>query len=53
VCRHCGQVIEADYSQIAPLKEQLQEQYGFAADMQHASFFGVCETCQSTEQVEN
>ena len=53
VCRHCGEVIEADYSQIAPLKERLQEQYGFAADLKHVSFFGVCETCQSIEQVEN
>jgi Fur family ferric uptake transcriptional regulator len=53
VCRHCGQVIEVDYSQIAPLKKRLQEQYGFAADLKHVSFFGICETCQSTEQVEN
>ncbi|MFC2054923.1 Fur family transcriptional regulator [Chloroflexota bacterium] len=53
VCRHCGQVIEADYSQITSLNGQLQEQYGFAADLQHVSFFGVCETCQSKEQVEN
>jgi Fur family ferric uptake transcriptional regulator len=47
VCRHCGQVIDADYHLISPVGEQLQEQYGFSADLQHISIFGVCAACQS------
>ena len=46
VCRHCSQVIDADYHLIAPVGEQLQEQYGFNADLQHISIFGVCAACQ-------
>lgn len=47
VCRHCGQVMDADYHLVAPVGEKLQEQYGFNADLQHISIFGVCAACQS------
>lgn len=46
VCRHCHQVIDADYPLIAPLELQLREVYGFAADLRHLSITGVCAACQ-------
>lgn len=46
VCRHCGQVIEADYALIEPLDDQFREQFGFSADLQHLSIFGLCAPCQ-------
>jgi Fur family ferric uptake transcriptional regulator len=47
VCRHCGQVTEADYPLISPLGEQLQERYGFFPDLQHVSISGLCAECRS------
>ena len=47
VCRHCGQVTEADYPLIEPLGEQLREHHGFKADLGHVSIFGVCSECSS------
>jgi Fur family ferric uptake transcriptional regulator len=46
VCRLCGDIIDAEYPLIAPLGEQLQEQYAFEADLQHISIFGVCHKCK-------
>jgi Fur family ferric uptake transcriptional regulator len=51
VCRRCGKDIEAECRLIAPLVEQFQTQYGFAADPQHISIFGVCDACQSETSV--
>lgn len=47
VCRHCGQVIEADHALVVPLEDQLQERYSFAADLHHFAIFGLCADCQS------
>ena len=46
VCRQCGCVIEADHALVAPLAEQLQEQYGFEADLNHCAVSGLCAACQ-------
>ena len=53
VCRLCGQVTEADYPLIEPLGKQFQEQYGFMADLQHISIFGLCKKCQSSYEDAN
>jgi Fur family ferric uptake transcriptional regulator len=47
VCRHCGEIIEAENPLIAPLKDHFQDQYGFAAELKHLSIFGVCAVCQT------
>jgi Fur family ferric uptake transcriptional regulator len=46
VCRACGQVTEANQSLISDLGKDLQQKYGFAADLRHISLFGVCSECQ-------
>ncbi len=45
VCRQCSTVIEADYNLIAPLQQQIQQQYGFHADLHHISLAGLCAIC--------
>jgi Fur family ferric uptake transcriptional regulator len=47
VCRHCNQVIDADPQMLESLGEQLSTVYGFTADLQHHSIFGVCADCQT------
>jgi Fur family ferric uptake transcriptional regulator len=46
VCRHCSYVIDADAGVLTALNEQLQQDYGFTADLGHISLFGVCAGCQ-------
>jgi Fur family ferric uptake transcriptional regulator len=47
VCRRCGQVIEADYELVAPLKRHLQDQYRFMADLDHLAIPGLCADCEA------
>lgn len=47
VCRHCSRVVDAEYSLIEPLTDDLQHHYDFVADLRHISITGVCSTCQS------
>jgi Fur family ferric uptake transcriptional regulator len=47
VCRRCGQVIEADYELVAPLKRHLQDQYRFMADLDHLAIPGLCANCET------
>ena len=53
VCRFCGKITDADYPLIAPMKEHFQVKYGFAADLEHLSIFGVCATCQTDHTSES
>ncbi len=52
VCRQCSRVTEADERLMAALRVQLQQQYGFAADLQHLALPGLCQDCQERFQVE-
>jgi len=45
VCRHCRQVIEADFILIEPLAGQLIAKNGFHPDLAHLSIFGLCAKC--------
>jgi Fur family ferric uptake transcriptional regulator len=47
VCRRCSQVIEAEPKVLASLGEGLQAEYGFKADLQHLSIFGLCTDCET------
>jgi len=47
VCRKCGCTVEADEGLAGPLRETLQAQYQFAADLQHCSIVGLCGDCQA------
>lgn len=52
VCRQCGRVIEADERLIGSLRVQLQQEYGFAADLEHVALSGVCQECQGCTSTE-
>jgi len=47
VCRRCDQVIEAEPRVLSLLGDALQTKYGFIADLQHLSMFGLCADCES------
>lgn len=45
VCRHCGEVLNADHQLFEPLGRQIQYLYQFTPDLQHLSMVGVCAEC--------
>lgn len=47
VCRHCGQVVDADAALFGPLFDLIHDQYGFACGPQHFAIYGLCADCQS------
>jgi Fur family ferric uptake transcriptional regulator len=49
VCRACGATTEIPHEMLCPLFEQAQEQYGFAVEMNHISFFGCCADCRQLQ----
>lgn len=45
ICRRCGGAIEVSDDLLGPLRRTLQEQFGFAACMEHFAIFGICRAC--------
>lgn len=50
VCRHCGEIYNADQTLLLSLGKALNEQYSFHADLQHLSIVGLCSECQAKTQ---
>ncbi|MDD5466528.1 MAG: Fur family transcriptional regulator [Anaerolineales bacterium] len=49
VCRRCGCTLDAGHTLMATLKEQLQIQHHFVADLQHPTIYGLCTDCAREE----
>ncbi len=46
ICQGCGHVVDLEESLLAPLKETLHRDYGFAANIAHVTIFGRCARCR-------
>jgi len=46
VCRCCGQTIEVADRYLDSLVQDLREEYGFEAQIQHLAIFGRCADCR-------
>ena len=46
ICRECGNIINLDESVLAPLKESLQQNYQFTAELRHLGIMGLCADCK-------
>jgi Fur family transcriptional regulator, ferric uptake regulator len=47
VCSECGQIEEFSDEIFSSVRAELEKQYGFQAQTDHMSIFGVCKVCQS------
>ena len=47
VCRSCGRILDLDPEELLSLAAQLEERYGFAADVAHLTVPGLCAECQA------
>ena len=46
VCQVCGADYEVSQQMLRPLFERARQEYGFAVEMDHISFFGRCRECR-------
>ena len=46
ICRECGKMINLDETALKPLKESLQRDYQFSAELRHLGIMGLCADCQ-------
>ncbi len=47
VCRQCKATVEMPHSTLHQLFNRADEAYGFAIDMNHISFLGLCASCRT------
>jgi Fur family ferric uptake transcriptional regulator len=47
ICQQCGRVFELEEPALLPLKQELERDYGFAANIVHLNIFGRCSTCRT------
>jgi len=47
VCRSCGRSIDCSEDIFTEVKNNLEEKYGFKADLKHMMVSGICRECQS------
>ena len=45
VCRNCGAIIDLKDGLLYPLRDALDQEYGFEADLKHLAIFGCCRNC--------
>ena len=50
ICRLCGHSFEFPTDLLSPVVENLRQQYGFSAEMDHTVLFGLCQKCTDSQQ---
>lgn len=48
ICLICGAVQDIDDTLMQPVRDQLLDEHGFLARIDHMAFFGVCHVCQTS-----
>lgn len=46
VCTCCGDVVDLPEHELEPLKDMLEKNYNFKADINHLAIFGLCSRCR-------
>ena len=46
VCQSCNKVIDIDEATLSELRDLLQRDYGFCAELRHVGIFGLCCDCR-------
>lgn len=47
ICQHCGAHLQIADADLAPLKAELHERYGFQLDIDHLVLHGCCAQCRA------
>jgi Fur family transcriptional regulator, ferric uptake regulator len=46
ICEKCGSIADLPEQELAPLKDILEENHRFKADLSHLAIFGLCSKCR-------
>lgn len=49
VCERCGKTVECSEDIVTPLREELENKYGFHVHFQHLVMNGLCDECRKKE----
>jgi Fur family ferric uptake transcriptional regulator len=49
VCQGCGAMLDLDDRLVAPLRDRIRDELGFAPRLDHLAVFGLCAYCQGKE----
>lgn len=47
ICSHCGKILDVENSFLDPLRDAIEQQYGFHPEIEHLAIFGVCGKCST------
>lgn len=51
ICHRCGGVLEMNDALVRPLRDAIQEAYGFSPIINHLALFGFCRECDGLPDV--
>jgi Fur family ferric uptake transcriptional regulator len=51
ICRVCGHSFEFPKELLSPVTENLHQEYGFSADINHMVLFGLCQKCTQSSSI--
>jgi Fur family ferric uptake transcriptional regulator len=49
VCQHCGRMIELDDAYLAPIAENIRQDFDFDPISSHFAIFGTCQVCREEQ----
>jgi Fur family ferric uptake transcriptional regulator len=50
-CEKCGRLIHLDCDELQEIRRHLREHHGFAWDSGRTVFYGICDQCQSADDI--
>ena len=53
ICTECGKILDFENSLLNPLRQVLEQQYGFHAEIEHLAIPGICSSCNMSNRGAN
>lgn len=50
ICTDCGRILDVPNSVLDGLREAVEQQYGFHAEIEHLAIFGICDRCKENSE---
>lgn len=47
ICRECGGILDCDNSFLNPLRQAIDQEHDFHAEIEHLAIFGMCNACNA------
>jgi Fur family ferric uptake transcriptional regulator len=50
ICTECGKILDFDNSLLDPLRQVIEEEYHFHAEIEHLAIPGICSDCNTSSE---